>query len=50
MCRILEYMICEKLQESELSYDEVKELLYENMSKHMEHGESSDLKQLTASL
>jgi hypothetical protein len=50
MCRILEYMICEKLQEGELSYDEVKDLLYENMSQHMEHGESSDLKQLTASL
>ena len=50
MCRILEYMICEKLQECELSYDEVKEQLYENMSQHMEHGESSDLKQLTASL
>ena len=50
MCRILEYMICEKLQEGELSYDEVKDLLYENMSQRMEHGESSDLKQLTASL
>jgi hypothetical protein len=50
MCRILEYMICEKLQECELSYDEVKELLYENMSQSMERGESSDLKQLTASL
>ena len=50
MCRILEYMICEKLQEGELSYDEVKDLLYENMSQSMEHGESSDLKQLTASL
>ena len=50
ICRILEYMICEKLQECELSYDEVKEQLYENMSQHMEHGESSDLKQLTASL
>ena len=50
MCRILEYMICEKLQECELSYDEVKEQLYENMSQHMEHGESSDLKQLSASL
>lgn len=50
MCRILEYMICEKLQECELSYDEVKEQLYENMSQHMEQGESSDLKQLTASL
>jgi hypothetical protein len=50
MCRILEYMICEKLQECELSYDEVKDLLYENMSQSMEHGESSDLKQLTASL
>ena len=50
ICRILECMICEKLQECGLSYDEVKELLYENMSQHMEHGESSDLKQLTASL
>ena len=50
ICRILEYMICEKLQECELSYDEVKEQLYENMSQHMEHGESSDLKQLKASL
>jgi hypothetical protein len=50
MCRILEYMICEKLQEGELSYDEVKDLLYENMSQSMERGESSDLKQLTASL
>ena len=50
MCRILEYMICEKLQECELSYDEVKDLLYENMSQRMEYGESSDLKQLTASL
>ena len=50
ICRILEYMICEKLQECELSYDEVKEQLYENMSQHMEQGESSDLKQLTASL
>ena len=50
MCRILEYMICEKLQEGELSYDEVKDLLYENMSQSMEYGESSDLKQLTASL
>ena len=50
ICRILECMICEKLQECELSYDEVKELLYENMSQHMEQGESSDLKQLTASL
>jgi len=50
MCRILEFMICEKLQEGELSYDEVKDLLYENMSQSMEHGESSDLKQLTASL
>jgi len=50
MCRILEFMICEKLQEGELSYDEVKDLLYENMSQSMERGESSDLKQLTASL
>ena len=50
MCRILEYMICEKLQECELSYDEVKDLLYENMSQRMDYGESSDLKQLTASL
>ena len=50
MCHILEYKICEKLQECELSYDEVKDLLYENMSQRMEHGESSDLKQLTASL
>ena len=50
MCRILEYMICDKLQECELSYDEVKDLLYKNMSQRMEYGESSDLKQLTASL
>ena len=50
MCRILEYMICEKLKECELSYEEIKEQLYENMRQHMEQGESSDLKQLTASL
>ena len=50
MCRFLEYMICDKLQESELSYDEVKEQLYENMRQHMEQDETSDLKQLTASL
>jgi len=50
MCRILEFMICEKLQEGELSYDEIKDKLYENMSQSMEHGESGDLKQLTASL
>lgn len=50
MCHILELMIREKLQESELSYEEAKEQLYENMGQHMEQDETSDLKQLTASL
>ena len=50
LCHILELMIREKLQESEVSYEEAKEQLYENMLQHMEQGESSGLKQLTASL
>ena len=51
MCRFLECMICDKLQECELSYDKVKDKLYQDMRQNMEQNVSGDaLKQLTPSL
>ena len=51
MCRFLEYMICEKLLNNELSYDEVKQQVYDSVAKSMKQPESkSDLLQLSASL
>lgn len=51
MCRFLEYMICEKLLNNELSYDEVKQQVYDSIGKTMKQSESkSEFLQLSASL